>query len=226
MAATANKDDSYDFLYKVVLTGDSSVGKSNLLSRYTRNEFNLDSRSTIGVEFAARSIQVEGMTIKAQIWDTAGQERFQAITNAYYRNAVGALLVYDITKHKTFESLERWIKELRDHADPNAMIIIVGNKSDLRHLRTVSAEEAQAYAEKHNCCFIETSALDASNVEEAFEQILTEIYKSMSQRSAGANGVGGGGASEPATELKSSSPIKLDDNNNKPPPKKGSQCCK
>jgi len=225
MAAPKN-EDSYDFLYKVVLTGDSSVGKSNLLSRYTRNEFNLDSRSTIGVEFAARSIEVEGMTIKAQIWDTAGQERFQAITNAYYRNAVGALLVYDITKHKTFESLDRWIKELRDHADANAMIIIVGNKSDLRHLRTVSSEEAAAYAEKHNCCFIETSALDSTNVEEAFEQILTEIYRSMSQRNAGVNGAaGGGGGGAAAPQLQSSSPIKLDDNNNKPPPKKN-QCCK
>lgn len=89
---------SYDYLFKVVLIGDSGVGKSNLLSRFTRNEFSLESKSTIGVEFATRSIQVDGKTVKAQIWDTAGQERYRAITSAYYRGAVGALLVYDITK--------------------------------------------------------------------------------------------------------------------------------
>uniref|UniRef100_A0A3Q3ENT8 RAB11a, member RAS oncogene family, like n=1 Tax=Labrus bergylta TaxID=56723 RepID=A0A3Q3ENT8_9LABR len=108
-----NRDDEYDFLFKVVLIGDSGVGKSNLLSRFTRNEFNLESKSTIGVEFATRSIQVDGKTIKAQIWDTAGQERYRAITSAYYRGAVGALLVYDIAKHLTYENMERWLKELR-----------------------------------------------------------------------------------------------------------------
>ena len=125
----------------VVLIGDSGVGKSNLLSRFTRNEFNLDSKSTIGVEFATRSIQVDSKTIKAQIWDTAGQERYRAITSAYYRGAVGALLVYDISKHQTYENVTRWLKELRDHADTNIVIMLVGNKSDLRHLRAVPTEE-------------------------------------------------------------------------------------
>src|SRR5277367_6415707 len=130
----------------VVLIGDSGVGKSNLLSRFTRNEFNLDSKSTIGVEFATRSIQVDAKTIKAQIWDTAGQERYRAITSAYYRGAVGALLVYDISKHQTYENVTRWLKELRDHADQNIVIMLVGNKSDLRHLRAVPTEEAKSYA--------------------------------------------------------------------------------
>uniref|UniRef100_A0A4W5KWT8 RAB11B, member RAS oncogene family, b n=1 Tax=Hucho hucho TaxID=62062 RepID=A0A4W5KWT8_9TELE len=111
-------------LSTVVLIGDSGVGKSNLLSRFTRNEFNLESKSTIGVEFATRSIQVDGKTIKAQIWDTAGQERYRAITSAYYRGAVGALLVYDIAKHLTYENVERWLKELRDHADNNIVIML------------------------------------------------------------------------------------------------------
>jgi Ras-related protein Rab-11A len=130
----------------VVLIGDSGVGKSNLLSRFTRNEFNLDSKSTIGVEFATRSIQVDSKTIKAQIWDTAGQERYRAITSAYYRGAVGALLVYDISKHQTYENVNRWLKELRDHADSNIVIMLVGNKSDLRHLRAVPTEEAKQFA--------------------------------------------------------------------------------
>ena len=176
----------------MVLIGDSGVGKSNLLSRFTRNEFNLDSKSTIGVEFATRSIQVDAKTIKAQIWDTAGQERYRAITSAYYRGAVGALLVYDISKHQTYENVQRWLKELRDHADANIVIMLVGNKSDLRHLRAVPTEEAKQFAStlmatskplfdalteagENNLSFIETSALDASNVELAFQNILTGL---------------------------------------------------
>lgn len=180
----------------MVLIGDSGVGKSNLLSRFTRNEFNLDSKSTIGVEFATRSIQVDSKTIKSQIWDTAGQERYRAITSAYYRGAVGALLVYDVSKHQTYENVTRWLKELRDHADSNIVIMLVGNKSDLRHLRAVPTEEAKQFASmlqlsweakilysssanfdgflgENNLSFIETSALDASNVELAFQNILT-----------------------------------------------------
>ncbi|PQE09837.1 putative GTP-binding Drab11 protein [Rutstroemia sp. NJR-2017a BBW] len=174
-------NDEYDItdvlpsLHIVVLIGDSGVGKSNLLSRFTRNEFNLDSKSTIGVEFATRSIQVDAKTIKAQIWDTAGQERYRAITSAYYRGAVGALLVYDISKHQTYENVTRWLKELRDHADSNIVIMLVGNKSDLRHLRAVPTEEAKQFASENNLSFIETSALDASNVELAFQNILTAL---------------------------------------------------
>ncbi|KAK2746210.1 hypothetical protein FQN57_003332 [Myotisia sp. PD_48] len=175
-------NDEYDFLFKVVLIGDSGVGKSNLLSRFTRNEFNLDSKSTIGVEFATRSIQVDAKTIKSQIWDTAGQERYRAITSAYYRGAVGALLVYDISKHQTYENVTRWLKELRDHADSNIVIMLVGNKSDLRHLRAVPTEEAKQFASDNNLSFIETSALDASNVELAFQNILTEIFRIVSSR--------------------------------------------
>lgn len=177
-----NRDDEYDYLFKVVLIGDSGVGKSNLLSRFTRNEFNLESKSTIGVEFATRSIQVDGKTIKAQIWDTAGQERYRAITSAYYRGAVGALLVYDIAKHLTYENVERWLRELRDHADANIVIMLVGNKCDLRHLRAVSTDKAKTFAEQNNLSFIETSALDSTNVETAFHNILTEIYRIVSQK--------------------------------------------
>lgn len=142
----------------------------------------MESKSTIGVEFATRSIQVDNKTIKAQIWDTAGQERYRAITSAYYRGAVGALLVYDIAKHVTYENVNRWLKELRDHADSNIVIMLVGNKSDLRHLRAVPTEEAKQFAAENNLSFIETSALDASNVELAFQNILTEIYRIVSNK--------------------------------------------
>ncbi|KAJ2735643.1 Rab GTPase ypt31 [Coemansia sp. BCRC 34962] len=178
----AASNDEYDFLFKIVLIGDSGVGKSNLLSRFTRNEFNLDPKSTIGVEFATRSIQVHSKTIKAQIWDTAGQERYRAITSAYYRGAVGALLVYDIAKHPSYENVTRWLKELRDHADSNIIIMLVGNKSDLRHLRAVPTDEAKQFATENDLYFIETSALDSTNVEQSFQEILTKIYLLVSDK--------------------------------------------
>ncbi|RXI04308.1 hypothetical protein DVH24_038582, partial [Malus domestica] len=189
-------DHEYDYLFKIVLIGDSGVGKSNILSRFTRNEFCLESKSTIGVEFATRTLQassltefnlgVEGKTVKAQIWDTAGQERYRAITSAYYRGAVGAFLVYDITKRPTFENVQRWLRELRDHADSNIVIMMTGNKSDLNHLRAVSEDDGQSLAEREGLSFLETSALEATNIEKAFQTILTEIYHIVSKKALAA----------------------------------------
>ncbi|CAL1389616.1 unnamed protein product [Linum trigynum] len=175
-------EDDYDYLFKLVLIGDSGVGKSNLLSRFTKNEFNLESKSTIGVEFATKSLSIDGKVIKAQIWDTAGQERYRAITSAYYRGAVGALLVYDVTRHSTFENVARWLKELRDHTDPNIVVMLIGNKSDLRHLVAVQTEDAKAFSERESLYFMETSALTATNVEGAFTEVLSQIYKIVSKR--------------------------------------------
>jgi len=186
MAAAASStpvsEEEYDSLFKVVLIGDSGVGKSNLLSRFTRNEFNLESKSTIGVEFATKSIQADGKTIKAQIWDTAGQERYRAITSAYYRGAVGALLVYDISKRISYDNVSRWLKELRDHADQNIVIMLVGNKKDLRHMRQVQTDEAKEFCKQNKLFFIETSALGDQNVTMAFETILKEIYRLISRK--------------------------------------------
>ncbi|KAK4439146.1 Ras-related protein Rab11B [Sesamum alatum] len=182
MAGGYRAEDDYDYLFKLVLIGDSGVGKSNLLSRFARNEFSLESKSTIGVEFATRSIRVDDKIVKAQIWDTAGQERYRAITSAYYRGAVGALLVYDVTRHVTFENVERWLKELRDHTDQNIVIMLVGNKADLRHLRAVSTEDGQAFAEREKTYFMETSALESMNVENAFTEVLSQIYHIVSRK--------------------------------------------
>ncbi|XP_074308197.1 ras-related protein Rab2BV-like [Silene latifolia] len=179
-------DHEYDYLFKIVLIGDSGVGKSNILSRFTRNEFCLESKSTIGVEFATRTLQVEGKVVKAQIWDTAGQERYRAITSAYYRGAVGALLVYDITKKQTFDNVTRWLHELRDHADSNIVIMLAGNKSDLRHLRAVSDEDGRTLAENESLSFVETSALESNNVEKAFQVILLDIYQIISRKALAA----------------------------------------
>uniref|UniRef100_A0A914PRM7 Ras-related protein Rab-25 n=1 Tax=Panagrolaimus davidi TaxID=227884 RepID=A0A914PRM7_9BILA len=164
------------------MIGDSGVGKSNLLSRFTTNEFHLGSKSTIGVEFATKTIEFDGKTIKSQIWDTAGQERYHAITSPYYRGAQGGIIVYDITKHGTFENIEKWLKELQQFSDSNISIMLIGNKSDLKHLRAVPMDEGKSYAISNGLSFFETSALDSTNVETAFTSILTEIYKTVKNR--------------------------------------------
>lgn len=154
--------DQYDYLFKVVLIGDSGVGKSNLLSRFSKNEFNLESKATIGVEFATKNVELENNTkIKAQIWDTAGQERYRAITSSYYRGALGALIVFDVTKAKSFENLENWISELSSYASNDIISLIIGNKQDLAKLREVTTNDAMAFAKTKEMGYLETSALTA-----------------------------------------------------------------
>lgn len=181
--------DDYDFLYKLVLVGDMNVGKTFLLSRYVKGQVPKNTGPTIGVEFATKTVPLEaGGTVKAQIWDTAGQERYRAITTAHYRRAVGALLVYDITQEKTFQSVKRWVEELRDHAEPDIVIMLVGNKSDLAEKspeqREVMIETAQQMASKSGMLFIETSAVNGIKVKEAFELLLNEINRRRSTDSS------------------------------------------
>ncbi|KAK6127339.1 hypothetical protein DH2020_038910 [Rehmannia glutinosa] len=176
-----------DYVFKVVLIGDSAVGKSQLLARFARNEFSLESKATIGVEFQTKTLVIDHKTVKAQIWDTAGQERYRAVTSAYYRGAVGAMLVYDISKRQSFDHMARWLEELRGHADKNIIIMLIGNKCDLGTLRAVPTEDAQEFAERENLYFMETSALEATNVESAFMTILTEIYRTVSKKTLIAN---------------------------------------
>lgn len=175
-------EEDYNFVFKVVLIGESGVGKTNLLSRFTRNEFSHDSRTTIGVEFSTRTVMLGTAAVKAQIWDTAGLERYRAITSAYYRGAVGALLVFDLTKHQTYAVVERWLKELYDHAEATIVVMLVGNKSDLSQAREVPTDEARMFAENNGLLFLETSALDSTNVELAFETVLKEIFAKVSKQ--------------------------------------------
>jgi small GTP-binding protein len=170
-----------DFLIKIVLIGDSGVGKTNLLARFSRDQFRIDSKSTIGVEFATKTLEVKGKVVKAQIWDTAGQERYRAITTAYYRSAIGCLLLYDITSALTFQSLPKWLQELRQNADPKVVIMLVGNKSDLAEGRMVSTDDATEFSQRENLMFMETSAKEASNVQEAFTQLTSEIVTRLSK---------------------------------------------
>ncbi|GJJ11895.1 Ras- protein Rab-11A [Clathrus columnatus] len=169
----------HNYFFKVAMAGDNGVGKSNLLSRFVRDGFNIESKTTIGVEFGVKSITVDDKIIKGQIWDIAGQERYRAITNAYYRGVVGALLVYDISKRPTYDHLTKWLKEVRDHSDKDVVIMLVGNKSDLEHLRAVPTDEAKAFAAENGLSFIETSALDTSNVKAAFQTLLTGKFRRL-----------------------------------------------
>ncbi|CAK7349424.1 unnamed protein product [Dovyalis caffra] len=175
-------EGSEEYLFKIVVIGDSAVGKSNLLSRFARNEFDSNSKATIGVEFQTQVVDIEGKEIKAQIWDTAGQERFRAVTSAYYRGAVGALIVYDITRRTSFDSVKRWLDELGTHCDTAVAKMLVGNKCDLDNIREVSRDEGKSLAEEESLFFMETSALDSTNVEAAFEVVIREIYNNMSRK--------------------------------------------
>ncbi|CAA7400966.1 unnamed protein product [Spirodela intermedia] len=180
MAAAAG--DKVDYVFKVVLIGDSAVGKSQILARFARNEFSLDSKATIGVEFQTRTLVIQHKSVKAQIWDTAGQERYRAVTSAYYRGALGAMLVYDITKRQSFDHIPRWLEELRSHADKNLVIMLIGNKSDLEDQRSVSTEDAKEFAQKEGLFFLETSAMQATNVDSAFITVLTEVFQIVNKK--------------------------------------------
>uniref|UniRef100_A0A5B6ZWU4 Putative Ras-related RABA3-like protein n=1 Tax=Davidia involucrata TaxID=16924 RepID=A0A5B6ZWU4_DAVIN len=174
--------EKIDYVFKVVVIGDSAVGKTQILSRFTKNEFCFDSKSTIGVEFQTRTLTIKSKLIKAQIWDTAGQERYRAVTSAYYRGALGAMLVYDITKRQTFDHVARWVEDLRAHADNSIVIMLIGNKADLVDLRAVPTEDAVEFAEDQGLFFSETSALSGDNVDTAFVKLLGEIYSVVSKK--------------------------------------------
>ncbi|SCU86596.1 LAMI_0D02806g1_1 [Lachancea mirantina] len=209
----------YDYLFKIVLIGDSGVGKSNLLSRFTSNEFNMESKSTIGVEFATRTIEVENKKIKAQIWDTAGQERYRAITSAYYRGAVGALIVYDISKSSSYENCNHWLMELRENADENVAVGLIGNKSDLAHLRAVPTDEAKNFAQENQLLFTETSALNSENVDQAFRELISAIYQMVSKHQVDLNEYGSSSGQAPKGPTISLTPAPHEK------AKKGNNCC-
>ncbi|KAG0436259.1 hypothetical protein HPB47_018050 [Ixodes persulcatus] len=168
----------FDYQFRLILIGDSTVGKSTLLKSFTDGKFHDICDPTVGVDFFARLIEVKkDVRVKLQLWDTAGQERFRSITRSYYRNSVGALLLYDITKRRTFEHLVDWLFEVRRYIEPQKVVYqVVGCKADMEASREVSTEEGQAFAEFYGVKFLETSAKTGLNVEEAFETIARDIY--------------------------------------------------
>ena len=174
---SSQNPNGYDMIFKIVLIGDTAVGKTNILSKYLSDEFDPDSKATVGVEFGTKNYKIGDNIVKVQIWDTAGQERYRSITNAYYKGAKGALLVYDITNQKSFENLDRWISDLKINGDEKISIVLIGNKSDLDNQRVISIEEGKNKAELFKFAFIETSALNGSNIEKAFDELINDVYK-------------------------------------------------
>jgi Ras-related protein Rab-2A len=171
---------SYSYLFKYIIIGDTAVGKSCLLLRFTDKRFRPEHDLTIGVEFGTRLIDIDDKAIKLQIWDTAGQEAFRSITRTYYRGATGALLVYDIARRDTFNHLSRWLDEARQNANPHMVIMLIGNKADLAdHKRDVTYEEGARFAQENGLVFLETSAKTAQNVEAAFLQTTRKIYENI-----------------------------------------------
>lgn len=166
----------YDYLFKMVIIGDSGVGKSALLLRECDEVFEDSYISTIGVDFRYRTVDVDGKCVKLQIWDTAGQDRFRTITSAYYRGANGVIVVYDITSKRSFENVNRWIKECTDR-NPKMTIVLVGNKCDLEDKRAVPKNIAEQFAKEHNYFFVETSAKHNTNVNEAFIELTRKMLE-------------------------------------------------
>jgi len=169
--------DEYDFLFKLIIVGDSNVGKTNIMSKYIHNQFNQHSKSTIGVEFGTKIVNIDNKKIKAQIWDTAGQERYKSITSAYYKGAKGALIVYDITNKFSFDSVDKWVQDLNSYGDKNITLLLVGNKSDLEEKRQITKENGEEKAKSFNLGFIETSACSGDNIDQAFVIMLKEVLK-------------------------------------------------
>jgi small GTP-binding protein len=161
--------------YKFILVGSSGVGKTAMLKRLVEDTYTEDSPSTIGVEFDSTVLNFGDRRVKLQIWDTAGQERFRAIAKAYYRNAVGVIVVYDLTDRKSFDDLNAWLNDVRALCDPHAVIQLIGNKSDLAGQRVVSVAEAEKFGNHHHLQYLETSAKMAANVREAFVQVAATI---------------------------------------------------
>ena len=168
---------------KLVLLGDSGVGKTNLISRYISNSFDENTRATIGVEFFCKNFRInKKRTIKVEIWDTAGQERYKAITSVYYKGAKGAFIVYDITSRKTFENIDKWIGEIKERTTDDVKLIIIGNKTDLNNEREVKSEEALIKYQDMDIPLIETSALEDTNVNEAFINLIKIVYKDIARK--------------------------------------------
>lgn len=191
----------YDYLFKLLLIGDSGVGKSCLLLRFADDTYTESYISTIGVDFKIRTIQMDGKVIKLQIWDTAGQERFRTITSSYYRGAHGIIVVYDVTDQVSFNNVKQWMQEIQRYACDSVCRLLVGNKSDLVEKKMVDTNTAKEYSESMGVPFLETSAKNSVNVEQAFMTMAGEIKKHQGPGGI-SGGSGYGGVVKPGAPVK------------------------
>ena len=169
--------ETFQFISKIIVIGDSSVGKTNIVSRFTDDKFDANSLATVGVNFKQKTIVSGENKVKLQVWDTAGEERFKSVINVYFRGAKAAFCVFDVTNRKSFDSCEEWIYMLREQGEPDIVIVLVGNKTDLASDRQVSTEEGALKATKNECAYIETSAKIGDNIEAAFELAVRKVIE-------------------------------------------------
>jgi small GTP-binding protein len=165
--------------FKYIVIGATGAGKTSIVRRLTENRFIKATQTTVGIEYFTHVAHIDGRSVKMMIWDTAGQERFYTIAKAYFRSALGVVLVYDITDRKSFDSLPRWLRDARTEADPHCTVILVGNKSDLAPTRVVSPEEAAAFAKEHDLTYLETSALDGTQIEAVFQRTGQDLLRKV-----------------------------------------------
>jgi small GTP-binding protein len=170
-----------DFVVKIVMAGDKQVGKTSLILRWLDDTFKDDYLSTVGVGFHVKTVIVDGKVVKLQLWDTCGEERFKSISSAYYRQALGVVVVYDITDAKSFESINEWLPMIHEHSSPDVIVLLVGNKRDLSGERCVDPEIATNYAQTQGLSFIETSAKTSFQVDRAFKDIATAVVEKLSR---------------------------------------------
>lgn len=190
---------TYDLLFKLLLIGDSGVGKTCVLFRFSDDTFNTTFISTIGIDFKIKTVELQGKKIKLQIWDTAGQERFHTITTSYYRGANGILLVYDITNPKSFENISKWLRNINEHASEDVERMLIGNKCDMDDKRLISEERGKSVATENGIKFYETSAKDNINIEIAFITLAEDILNKQN----------------PNTDVRNDDVVPIDSKNNK-----------
>ncbi|XP_045164394.2 ras-related protein Rab-43-like [Mercenaria mercenaria] len=174
----SDADETFDYLFKIVLIGDADVGKTCVVQRFKSGTYVEKHASTIGVDFTMKTLQIDGKLVKLQIWDTAGQERFRTITQSYYRSANGVIMAYDITKRTSFDSIPRWLDDVKRYAGPSIVQILIGNKRDLENMREVNFSEANSFAQHQNMiAHLETSAKENTNVDETFTKLAKELMR-------------------------------------------------
>jgi Ras-related protein Rab-1A len=220
MSSSSTPSSEYDHLFKILLIGNSAVGKSSLILQFVENSWNEIFVPTIGVDFKIKTLNIDDKRVKLQIWDTAGQERFKNITAAYYRGALGVMLVYDITDVETFKALNSWLIEIEKNANKNVVKLLVGNKIDLEEQRKITYQQGSEFAESYGMSFIETSVKNNANVNEAFEKLGREIMVLTANEKEKNIGVSNNKKKKPIDLSKQQEQIDINTNN-----KTNKQCC-
>ena len=220
MSSSSTPSSEYDHLFKILLIGNSAVGKSSLILQFVENSWNEIFVPTIGVDFKIKTLNIDDKRVKLQIWDTAGQERFKNITAAYYRGALGVMLVYEITDIETFKALNSWLIEIEKNANKNVVKLLVGNKIDLEEQRKITYQQGSEFAESYGMSFIETSVKNNANVNEAFEKLGREIMVLTANEKEKNIGVSNNKKKKPIDLSKQQEQIDINTNN-----KTNKQCC-